>query len=274
LALQQREVLRMARDSKRKQIDEAAQQLAALESARQNCANRVAYYQGLVNDGLISSELAEQGLRHTATALKTAEGINRMLAAIFYLSPQVGSPFAMKFGGKEMGDSTAAWASWAETMASVFDAMSASAGLEAGFRRREQEWQQQLTVAAEDLVQTERQRLAAEIRLTMAQTDLEIHEKTQEQADEPDAIHQDKLSNLGLYTYLSTTLNRLHREAYLAAYQLASAAERAFQYERDSDATFIAPDNWSFERSGLLAADRLSLQLEQMARAYLEQNVR
>ena len=52
-------------------------------------------------------------------------------------------------------------------------------------------------------------------------------------------------------------------------------AERAYQFERDDEATFfIAADNWQFERAGLLAGERLLLQLQRMEKAYLEQHRR
>jgi hypothetical protein len=51
-------------------------------------------------------------------------------------------------------------------------------------------------------------------------------------------------------------------------------AERAYQFERDDATFFITPDNWQYDRAGLLAGERLLLQLEQMEKTYLEQNTR
>src|SRR5262249_4604170 len=49
-------------------------------------------------------------------------------------------------------------------------------------------------------------------------------------------------------------------------------AERAYQFECDDDTSFIAPDNWQFDRAGLLAGERLALQLQEMERSYLLRN--
>src|SRR5690606_20411309 len=87
-------------------------------------------------------------------------------------------------------------------------------------------------------------------------------------------FYKNKFSNLGLYTYLSTTLNRLYREAYNVAHDLAKMAERTYKFERDDDTVFIAGDNWQPERAGLLAGERLLLQLQRMEKAYLEKNIR
>ena len=67
---------------------------------------------------------------------------------------------------------------------------------------------------------------------------------------------------------------RLYRESYQMAAQVARQAERAFQFERDSTDVFIQGDNWQSEKSGLLAGERLILQLNRMEKAYLETNTR
>src|SRR5262249_25136273 len=95
-----------------------------------------------------------------------------------------------------------------------------------------------------------------------------------EQADELHEFYKDKFTNLGLYNYLSTTLNRLYREAYNVAYDLAKIVERTYRFERDDDTIFIAADNWQFDRPGLLAGERMLLQLQRMEKAYLEQHRR
>ena len=97
------------------------------------------------------------------------------------------------------------------------NAISASAGLEATFQRREQEWRQQLLLAQQELKQVEQQRLAADVRQLIAEKDLEIQENNIEQADELHEFYKNKFTSLGLYDYLSTALTRLYREAYNVA---------------------------------------------------------
>jgi hypothetical protein len=157
----------------------------------------------------------------------------------------------------------------------ISDAVSASAGLEATFQRREQEWRHQLLLAHQEFKQIEQQRLASEVRQLIAEKDLEIHEKNMEQADELHDFYKAKFTNLGLYNYLSTSLTRLYREAYNVAHDMAKMAERAYQFERGDDtALFIAGDNWQFDRAGLLAGERLMLQLQRLEKAFLEQHTR
>src|SRR5262249_47021403 len=142
------------------------------------------------------------------------------------------------------------------------------------FQRRSEDWNHQLVLANQEWKQLEQQRLAADIRMQVAQQDLAIHEKNMEQADELDEFVRNKFTGLGLYEYLSSTLNRLYRQAYNTAYDLAKMAERAFQFERDSSYLFVAGDNWQFDRAGVIVGERLLLQLQQFEAAYLQQNAR
>jgi hypothetical protein len=269
-AVHERNILRMTKDIKKQQLSEAQYQLQAMAEAKANVQNRIDYYQGLIDAGLTGWEVTQQGASRQGKSFMELVGVNRILAAIFYLIPEVGSPFAMKFGGPQLGDSTKEWADWFATMASVANAISASAGLEASFQRREEEWDEQLLLAQKEFDQVEQQRLAADARVQIALEDLEIHEKNVEQADELDEFYKNKFTNLGLYTYLSTTLNRLYREAYNVAYDMAMMAQQAYQFERDDDTRdFITGDNWQPDRAGLLAGERLLLQLQQIEKAYL-----
>jgi hypothetical protein len=273
-SLHERAVLRATKGVKTQQVQEAQHQLQALAETENNVQNRIDYYNSLISGGLTGWETTQQVTRHIATGLKTAEGVLHLYSAIVYLLPQVGSPFAMKYGGQELGHSGKGFAEWTSAMASMLDALSASAGLEATFQRRDQEWHQQLLLAQQEIKQVEQQRLAAEIRATIAGRELDIHQTAMDQADELDEFYKDKFAGLGLYNYLATTLTRLHHEAYNVADELARMAQRAYQFERDDDTVFVAPGNWQFDKAGLLAGERLTLQLQQLENAYLARNTR
>lgn len=273
-SVHERNILRMTKEIKIQQVREAQYQYQALVEAKANVANRIAHYEELINNGLTSWEITQQVTQHTATIHLLGENVLRTLAGIFYLIPEAGSPFAMKYGGKQAGDSTSAIAGMVDSTARLLQAISASASLEATFQRREEEWDQQLLLAQRELLQVEQQRLASEARQLITEKDLEVHEKTMEQADELHEFYKNKFTSLGLYNHLSVSLNRLYREAYNVAYDLCKMCERTYRFERDDDTIFVAGDNWQFDRAGLLAGERLLLQLQRLEKAYLEQNRR
>ena len=273
-SLHERVVLHATKDVKTQQVQEAQCQLQAMAETKTNVQNRIDYYCGLIDNGHTAWEITEQVSRHTATVTHGAAAVTQLVAALTALIPQGGSPFAMTYGGVQLGAAASRFAATAETLATVAEAISASAGLEATFQRRDQEWHQQLLLAQQELKQVEQQRLAADIRATIATKELDIHQTTMDQADELDEFYKGKFTGLGLYNYLATTLTRLHHEAYNVADELARMAQRAYRFERDDDAVFVAPGNWQFDKAGLLAGERLTLQLQQLENAYLTKNTR
>ncbi len=281
-SVHERNILRMTKEIKKQQIKEARYQYQAMVETETNVHNRITYYEGLIETGLTGWEVTQQVSTHAATTFEIAASTQKLLGSILYLLPQLGSPFAMKYGGVELGNSAQAIGLMLSSLASISHSIAASAGLEATYQRREEEWEQQLLLAQQEFKQVGQQKLAAEIRLDIANKDREIHEKNIEQADDLHAFYlgndndnvKGKFTNLGLYNYLSITLNRLYREAYNVAYDMANMAERTYQFERDDDTIFIAGDNWQFDRAGLLAGERLLLQLQRMEKAYLERHTR
>ncbi|MEM9008474.1 MAG: neuraminidase-like domain-containing protein, partial [Cyanobacteria bacterium P01_F01_bin.86] len=148
------------------------------------------------------------------------------------------------------------------------------ASISGNYVRRKAEWEYQRNLADKELEQIDRQLIAADIRIAIAAKDLESHHKQIQQAQEMYDFYKGKFSNVGLYTYLSTSLSRLYREAYNMAYSLAQKAQRAYQFELDDNTFFVANDNWPANKAGLLAGERLLLQLQRIEQAYLEQNRR
>lgn len=273
-SIHEKNILRLTKETKKKQLEEAKAQVKAIEEGLKNIENRVGYYDELVAAGLTGWEVVQQVSKHVGTALKIAESIVHLSAGITYLIPQVGSPFSMKYGGQELGASGAEFAQWTSSMAGIADAISASAAMEATFQRREQEWKQQLKTAKQDQKQNQQQLLAAEIRVLIAENDAEIHEKNIEQSDELHSFYKDKFTNLSLYNYMASTLNRIYRSAFNMAQDMAKLAERAYNFETYRSDVFIQSDNWQFDKAGLLAGDRLLLQLQEMEKAYIEKNER
>ncbi len=273
-SVHEKNILRLTKETKKKQLEEAKAQVKATEEGLKNIENRIDYYDEMINAGLTGWEVIQQVSKHAGTALKLAESVVHLMAGITYLIPQVGSPFSMKYGGQELGHSGVEFAEWTSSMANIADAVSASAGLEATFQRREQEWKHQLKTSKQEQKQNQQQLLAAEIRELIAEKDFEIHEKSMEQSDELHDFYKSKFTNLGLYNFMASTLNRIYRSSFNIAQDLAKLAERAYNFETFRSDIFIQSDNWQFDKAGLLAGDRLLLQLQEMEKAYMEKNER
>ncbi|MBK7410076.1 MAG: hypothetical protein IPJ40_19695 [Saprospirales bacterium] len=127
--------------------------------------------------------------------------------------------------------------------------------------------------AEQELKQLAQQLLASEIRVAIAEKDLEMHERSMEHSDELYAFYRDKFTNLGLYNFMARTLHTLHRQAYNIAYETAQQAQKALEFEREK-VDIIRFDNWAGDRAGLLSGERLMLQIQQLERKYEEVNTR
>ncbi|MGI5413969.1 neuraminidase-like domain-containing protein [Streptomyces chartreusis] len=257
------------------EIDAARDSLAALTAQRGTAEYRRTHYNTLSDTGLTEWERAQQTARHLATVLKGAESIVHLQAAITYLIPQLGSPFAMKYGGQELGHSGVEFAQWTQAMASILDAAANSAGLEASFQRRDQDWRHQRRLAEDELRSFDRQISAAKLRVEIAEKSLESHQKAIEQTEEQYAFYREKFTGTGLYAWLSTRLHRLHREAFNSALAVAQMAEQAYRFERrDDEATVLGGGYFDAAQAGLLAGDRLLLDLQELERRFVETNYR
>lgn len=270
----EKNILKLTRNIKKKQLQEAQYQYKAADAALTNVQNRVDYYQELIDTGLTEWEVTEQVSKWTASGIRITEATLGFLSSVFGFLPQVGSPFAMKYGGHELKNGMGRLADATGTLAAIADNIAILAGMEAAHQRREQDWKQQLKLSQQEFKQSTIQLLAADIRQQIAEHDLAVHEKNMEQADELFDFYKNKFTNLGLYNYMASTLNRLYRDAYNIAYDLSKQAESAYQHERYDSEIYIQADNWQFDRAGLLSGERLMLQLQALEKKFMDGNER
>lgn len=273
--VQQQNLLKLTTRIREWEIDISSDAITTLERQQAAIKYRRDYYQGLVNEGRNTWEITQSAARHIASLTYVAEATFATLAAVFHLFPEVGSPFAMKYGGRQAGESMSGWATFINSLGKVSEAVGASAGLEAGFERRQEGWEHQVELANHELNQIEKQLTAARLRKEIAVRSLEIHNKTIEQTEEIFEFYRDRFTNLGFYTWLSTTMQRVYREAYNSSYAMARLAEQAFRFERSDETTpLLQSDYWDASRAGFLAGERLLIDLQNMERRFIETNYR
>ncbi len=130
-------------------------------------------------------------------------------------------------------------------------------------------------MASKELEQFDKQILAAEIRLAIAELELRNHDLQVENAQEMDALLHDKFTNRELYDWMVSQISGIYFQNYQLTYDLAKRAERAYRYELGlPDSNFIQFGYWDSLRKGLLAGERLSHDLKRMEAAYLDLNRR
>ena len=153
------------------------------------------------------------------------------------------------------------------------------------YDRREQEWALQSNLAAGDITQINKQILAAQIKASIAERELENHEMQMKYAEEVeqflsgeetsvgDAKHT-KTSNQGFYAWMKREVKGLYGQVFQFAFDIAKKAERALQHELGDPALSFLQFGYLSGKEGLLAGEKLYLDIKRMEIAYHDQNRR
>ncbi|MEX8518445.1 MAG: neuraminidase-like domain-containing protein [Leptothrix sp. (in: b-proteobacteria)] len=143
-----------------------------------------------------------------------------------------------------------------------------------GYQRRADDWLLQAQLASFEIAQLGELAKAGTLRIAIAAQELRNHDKQAANAQEADEFMRSKFSNQELYNWMSGQLSGLYFQMYRMAYDLAKRAERCFNHELGTQASFIQFGYWDGLRKGLLAGDALYADLKRMEVAYTAQNVR
>lgn len=278
-------VLEAVRQVKKLAIDEAKRSLEAAEKSLEVIDQRRDYYKQLIEDGWLANERDQVRLLKQAGAWQMRASVANLLGTTFAPIPRVSSGGAGTMGTPFLtvdpvdGAKLAKVAQIAGQSLSLFG-MSASTdgsllGINAGYKRRQQEWDNQLQLALKEHTQITKQVEAARIRVALAEKDAENHDRQIENAKTVRTFMEDKFTSQELYTWMVGQLSALYFQSYQLAYDLAQQAERAYRHELAlADATFIQFGYWDSLKKGLLAGERLQYDLERMDATYLENNRR
>jgi hypothetical protein len=109
----------------------------------------------------------------------------------------------------------------------------------------------------------------------LAKREISQHELQVKNAKSVDEFMRHKFTATELYQWMADRLSEVHSSAYQLAYDLARRAQRAFAFELGvSDPGIITFGSWDGLHRGLLAGERLSLDLKRLQSAYTERNRR
>ena len=272
---QQMNLTRQTTQTRQLEINAASEALEALNRQLVGAQRRSEYYAGLVDEERNPWEVAESIHRHVASITRATEVILQAVAGNLSLIPQAGSPFAMKYGGVELGGSFGKFATGMGASAGVSEAIAASSSLEGNFTRRREGWTEQKNVADDEIKVLDRQILAAQIHLDIANRALDLHQNSIDQMQEMIERTDGKFTNHGLYTWMSQQLSRHYRGAYQNALAMMKLAEQAYRFERGDDATpRLDMSYWDPTHAGLLAGEQMLVDLQTLERRFIETNYR
>jgi hypothetical protein len=275
-------LLQAIRDVKQRQVDEANSSQDALKQSWYVTEQRRNYYRDIVR--INTNEQAHMDdLEVSLVFSQIAQGIGAAASAA-HLVPDFhsgssgawSSPVVVaSYGGSNVGSGIQAAATYIGTIAAQYTHAATMESIKGGYDRRWDDWKQQEKVANKELVQIEKQIAAAEIRVAIAENDLENQDKQIESSVVVEDFLRNKYTSQELYGWMTAQISKVYFQAYKLAYDLAKRAERAYRFERGlTSSNFIQFGYWDSLRKGLLAGEQLALDLKRMEAAYLDQNKR
>jgi Tc toxin complex TcA C-terminal TcB-binding domain/Neuraminidase-like domain/Salmonella virulence plasmid 28.1kDa A protein len=264
------------------QIEEAKENLEGVKRSKATVEVRRNYYRDI--EKIIAGEQLSLAKLGSAQAHQNkAQNIN-IAASILGFLPN------LTFGASGVGGSphvTVQWgtgniisalqaASGSETLLANIDSYQANrAATYAGYDRRFTDWKLQQALAERELSQMDTQIAAAELRVAIADKELENHLIQIENAKATDAFMRSKYTNEELYQWQVGQISGVYFQSYKLAYDLAKRAERCFRFELGlADSSYISFGYWDSLKKGLLSGEKLQYDLRRLETAYLDQNHR
>jgi len=150
------------------------------------------------------------------------------------------------------------------------------------YSRREEEWLFQSNLAKGEINQIFKQLRGAQIREAMAQREYDNHQLQMDQAKEiVDFLQGTEIPGLevnettvGFHAWMKREIKALYSKAFQLAFEVSKKAERALQNElADPELSFVQY-NYLDGTQGLLAGEKLLLDLKRMDVAYRDLNQR
>jgi hypothetical protein len=268
---------------RQKQAEEAEEAIKGLEKSKAVVETRWNYYRDIkqisAGERLHQENLnAARGWQVVAQSVKIASTLAHLFPNVTVgISGVASSPVAtVIYGGSFVGTSLQAASEGFEIVAGQFSHEATMASINAGYERRWEEWKHQENVANKEIEQIDQQIVAAQIRLAIAEQELRNHDLQIEQSRTVDVFMRSrKFTRKELYDWMFVEIAKVYFAAYQLAYEMAKRAERAFQFERGlASSSIVRFDAWDSLRGGLLAGERMALDLKRLEAAYLEQNRR
>jgi hypothetical protein len=245
--------------------------------------------QALTGGKLLSShEVRESLLLEGAQLSSEIANVLNTIGSAIHVIPEFkihGQPMGVG-GTAETGGSHFGWGM--EATANAARAVSERLNFEArraaridGFARRERDWSFQSNLAAGEITQTLKQLRAAQIREAIAEMELKNHRQQIKHAEEIERFLNEegtekngKKTNKALYAWMKREVKGLYSQCFQFAFDIAKKAERALQHELGNPELGYLQFGYLAGKEGLLAGEKLYLDVKRMELAYHELNQR
>lgn len=234
---------------------------------------------------LSALEADELKLLKMAQGTQTIAGVADALSGTLGFFPNFevsAEPFGIggsfTFGGSNMASAFSGQAAAARSVSAELSYQASQSAKIGSYERREQEWAFQSNSAAGEIAQTYKQLRAAQIREAMAEREWKNHQTQIEHAEEIERFLTDaktgKTSSQALYSWMRREVRGLYAQCFQLAFEVAKKAERALAHELGEVSQTFLQVGYMSGKQGLLAGEKLRLDLKRMELAYHDLNQR
>ena len=227
-----------------------------------------------------------KGARYNQEVAEVAEIIGAVLAPLPDSSMSGGIGFLgwglTGVGGTMFSKQASAFATAYRAVAAKFTYEAGNAAKIASYDRRELEWALQSNLAAGEINQTLKQLRAAQIREAIAEREWKNHQQQIRHAEdiehflsgEENSSGHKKTSTQAFYAWMKREVKGLYGQCFQFAFDVAKKAERALQHELGNPELSFIQSGYLAGKEGLLAGEKLYLDIKRMEMAYHDLNRR
>jgi hypothetical protein len=221
---------------------------------------------------------AAQSAQEAAIALDTIAAVLNLIPAIGIDVKPIGLGAGIEIGGEDI-------AALLSTIANVSRAVAGRDSYEANraakigsYARREQDWAFQSNLAGGEITQTFKQLRAAQIRESIAEREWKNHQQQIKHSEEIERYLTDektgKKTSQAFYAWMKREVKGLYSQCFQFAFEIAKKAERALQHELGNPDLSYIQFGYLTGKEGLLAGEKLYMDIKRMDLAYHELNQR
>jgi hypothetical protein len=263
-------------------VEEAKDNLAGIKKSRELAEIKKEYYSS--REFMNAGEIAAISLNTASTLLDIPVSIGYIIGGALKFIPDFiigangfgGTPKAeAKTGGHAFGDAAKFAADGMAHIAKNLDKMASLSSTVGGYTRRQDEWDFQKDLAIKEIEHIDNSITVAELRIAIAEKELENHLIQIENSKATDDFMRSKYTNQELYQWQMGQISGVYFQSYKLAYDLAKRAERCFRFELGlTDSSYISFGYWDSLKKGLLSGEKLQYDLRRLETAHHEQNRR
>lgn len=147
--------------------------------------------------------------------------------------------------------------------------------LQAELERRKKEWDLEDEIFDAEIVEVEKQEVVNEIKTQQVEKKYKSIENEILRSEQVYEVLSEKFTNNDLYVWLEKELGKVFRKYVQLLIDVAKMAEKAYHFEIPNDNNnkpYIQNNYWDSFYKGLLAPERILLDLRRMEKAYLEKD--